>query len=92
MNTIHDQYQYQIDLIVDYDRHKKTNLLDTLETYLEFGGNVTKTSSHLDVHRNTLLQRLERLQKLCKLALEKCQHRLPLLVALKIHKLRTSIG
>ncbi|MBV9257704.1 MAG: helix-turn-helix domain-containing protein [Ktedonobacteraceae bacterium] len=90
MDTLHDQYQNQIDLIVDYDRRKKTNLLDTLETYLECGGNVAKTSSHLDVHRNTLLQRLERLQKLCKLDLEQCQHRLPLLVALKIYKLRTS--
>ena len=92
MDTLHDQYQDQIDLIVDYDRRKKANLLDTLETYLECGGNVAKTSSHLDIHRNTLLQRLEWLQKLCNLDLEQCQHRLPLLVALKIHKLRTPVG
>ena len=69
-----------------------TNLLDTVEMYLECGGNVAKTSSHLDVHRNTLLQHLERLQKLCKLDLEHCQHRLPLLMALKIYKLRVGVG
>ena len=88
-DTLSDQYQKQIALIVDYDRRKKTNLLETLEIYLECGGNVAKTSSLLDVHRNTLLQRLERLQKLCDLDLEQCQHRLPLLIALKVHKLRT---
>jgi sugar diacid utilization regulator len=88
-DTLSDQYQKQIDLIVGYDLRKKTNLLETLETYLECGGNVAKTSSLLDVHRNTLLQRLERLQKLCDLDLEQCQYRLPLLIALKVHRLRT---
>jgi sugar diacid utilization regulator len=88
-DTLSDQYQKQIDLIVGYDRRKKTNLLETLEIYLECGGNVAKTSSLLDVHRNTLLQRLERLQKLCDLDLEQCQYRLPLLIALKVHSLRT---
>ncbi len=88
-DTLHDHYQKQIDLIVEYDRRKRTNLLETLEIYLECGGNVAKTSSQLEVHRNTLLQRLERLQKLCSLDLELCQHRLPLLIALKVHRLRT---
>src|SRR6266496_3591387 len=88
-DTLHDQYQNQIDLIVEYDRRKRTNLLETLEIYIECGGNVAKTSGQLDVHRNTLLQRLERLQKLCNLDLEQCQHRLPLLIALKVHRLRT---
>jgi DNA-binding PucR family transcriptional regulator len=86
---LHDQYQKQIDLIVDYERRKRTNLLETLEIYLECGGNVAKTSGQLDVHRNTLLQRIERLQKLCELDLEQCQHRLPLLIALKVYRLRT---
>ncbi len=88
-DTLRDQYQDTIDVIIEYDRRKKTNLLDTLETYLECGGNIARTSSQLDVHRNTLLQRLERLQKLSFLDLEQLQHRLPLLVALKIYHLRT---
>jgi sugar diacid utilization regulator len=88
-DTLRDQYQEQIAIIVEYDRRKKTNLLDTLEIYLECGGNIAKTSSHLDVHRNTLLQRLDRIQKLCPLDLEHLQIRFPLLVALKVHRLRT---
>ncbi len=87
-DTLRDQYQDTIDVIIEYDRRKKTNLLDTLETYLECGGNIARTSSLLDVHRNTLLQRIERLQKLSFLNLEQLQHRLPLLVALKVYHLR----
>lgn len=91
-DTLRDQYQEQIATIVEYDRRKKTNLLDTLEIYLECGGNVAKTSSYLDVHRNTLLQRLDRLQKLCALDLERLRNRFPLLAALKVHRLRTHGG
>ncbi len=88
-DTLRDQYQEQISSIVEYDRRKRTNLLDTLEIYLECGGNIAKTSNHLDVHRNTLLQRLDRIQKLCSLDLEHVQVRFPLLLALKVHRLRT---
>lgn len=88
-DTLRDQYQEQISSIVEYDRRKRTNLLDTLETYLECGGNIAKTSTHLDVHRNTLLQRLDRIQKLCSLDLEHTHVRFPLLLALKVHRLRT---
>jgi sugar diacid utilization regulator len=88
-DTLCDRYLEQVALIVEYDQRKKANLLDTLEMYLECGGNMAKTSSLLDVHRNTLLQRIDRLQKLCMLDLESVPNRLPLLVAIKVHKMRT---
>jgi sugar diacid utilization regulator len=88
-DTLCDQYLDQVALIVEYDQRKKANLLDTLEMYLECGGNMAKTSSLLDVHRNTLLQRIDRLQKLCVLDLELVPNRLPLLIAIKVHKMRT---
>lgn len=91
-NPLCDQYQDQIASIVEYDRRKKTNLLDTLETYLECGSNVAKTSIKLELHRNTLLQRLERLQKLSALDVEHGQSRLALLLAIKVHKLRSRCG
>lgn len=90
--TLRDAYQDHIDIIVEYDKRKRANLLDTLEIYLEYGGNVARTAQHLDVHRNTLLQRLDRLQKLCALDLEQRQHRLPLLLALKVYRLRSHNG
>ncbi|HLG60804.1 MAG TPA: helix-turn-helix domain-containing protein [Ktedonosporobacter sp.] len=87
-DMLSDQYQEQVSAIVEYDQRKKTNLLDTLEMYLECGGHIAKASSHIDIHRNTLLQRLERLQKLCTIDLEELRHRLPLLIAIKIYRLR----
>ncbi len=87
-DTLRDQFQDQVTSIVEYDQRKKANLLETLEMYLECGGNMAKTSSQLAIHRNTLLQRIDRLHKLCVIDLELVSNRLPLLVAIKVHKLR----
>ncbi|HET9920832.1 MAG TPA: helix-turn-helix domain-containing protein [Ktedonobacteraceae bacterium] len=87
-DTLHDEYQRQIHSIADYDQRKSTHLLETLEAYLECGGNAAKVYSQLNIHRNTMLQRMERLQALCSIDLEEHEHRLPLLVALKVYKLR----
>ncbi|GCE31056.1 hypothetical protein KDA_65400 [Dictyobacter alpinus] len=83
-----DQYQDCILAVLRYDLRKKTNLLDTLEVYLECGGNIAKTACTLDVHRNTLLQRISRIQKLCALDIDHMPYRLPLLMALKVYRLR----
>lgn len=87
-DTLRDEYQQQILSIADYDQRKGTHLLETLEVYLESGGNTARTYNQLHIHRNTMLQRMERLQALCTIDLEALEHRLPLLVALKVYKLR----
>ncbi len=88
MDDLRDVYQDQIAHIDSYDRRKNTDLLDTLETYLECAGNLTKTSERLFVHRNTLIQRLERLQSLCDIDLQERSNWLTLQVAIKVYKLR----
>ncbi len=88
-NNLHDSYLEQIATIARYDKgHKRAELLDTLELYLEHGGNIKDTSEQLGVHRNTLTQRIERLQSLCTVNIEQYYNRLPLLAAIKIHRLR----
>lgn len=88
MDDLRDVYQDQVARIVHYDRRKNTDLLTTLETYLECAGNLTKTSERLFVHRNTLIQRLERLQSLCNIDLQDRSNWLTLQVAIKVYKLR----
>ena len=88
-DTLHDDYQRLVLAIAEYDQRKSAHLLDTLETYLECGGNATRTYTLLKIHRNTMQQRMERLQSLCTIDLEMHEHWLPLLVALKVYKLRT---
>jgi GAF domain-containing protein len=90
MDDLRDVYQDQIAHIDSYDQRKNTDLLDTLETYLECAGNLTKTSEKLFVHRNTLIQRLERLQSLCDIDLQERGNWLTLQVAIKVYKLRSS--
>ncbi|HLI05582.1 MAG TPA: GAF domain-containing protein [Ktedonobacteraceae bacterium] len=90
MDDLRDAYQDQVARIYNYDRRKGTDLLDTLETYLECAGNLTKTSSRLFVHRNTLIQRLERLQSLCEIDLQERSNWLTLQVAIKVFKLRSN--
>jgi GAF domain-containing protein len=90
MDDLRDVYQDQVARIANYDRRKGTDLLDTLETYLECAGNLTKTSNRLFVHRNTLIQRLERLQSLCDIDLQERSNWLTLQVAIKVFKLRSN--
>ncbi len=86
-----DQYQKQIALIQKYDdEHKNTHLLPTLEIYLECGTSIGEASRLLGIHRNTLLQRLERLKTVCNLDLKQHVHWLPLQIALKLHKLSSA--
>lgn len=91
MDDLRDMYQDQVAHIAAYDQRKGTELLVTLETYLECAGNLTRTSSRLFVHRNTLIQRLERLQSLCnEIDLQERSNWLTLQVAIKVYKLRTN--
>ncbi|MHB8597191.1 MAG: GAF domain-containing protein [Ktedonobacteraceae bacterium] len=90
MDDLRDMYQDQVAHIANYDRRKGTDLLDTLEIYLECAGNLTKTSHRLFVHRNTLIQRLDRLQSLCEIDLQERANWLTLQVAIKVYKLRAS--
>ena len=90
MDDLPDIYQTQIESISSYDQRKGTDLLTTLETYLECAGNLTRTSERLFVHRNTLIQRLERLQSLCTVKLQERSNWLTLQVAIKVYRLRSS--
>ena len=90
MDDLRDMYQDQVARIANYDKRKGTDLLDTMETYLECAGNLTKASNRLFVHRNTLIQRLERLQSLCDIDLQERSNWLTLQVAIKVFKLRSS--
>ncbi|HEY7415438.1 MAG TPA: helix-turn-helix domain-containing protein, partial [Ktedonobacteraceae bacterium] len=88
MDDLRDVYQEQVARIDRYDKRKNTDLLATLEMYLECAGNLTKTSERLFVHRNTLIQRLERLQALCDIDIQDRGNWLTLQVAIKVYRLR----
>ncbi|MFL5870906.1 MAG: PucR family transcriptional regulator [Solirubrobacterales bacterium] len=48
-----------------YDEQYETELVRTIEAYLENDGNVTPTAEQLFTHRHTIRYRLERVKELC---------------------------
>jgi sugar diacid utilization regulator len=87
-----DLYLEQVDTIARYDSaHKRAEMFNTLEVYLEHWGNIKEVSERLGVHRNTITQRLERIQSLCSIDLDQFSNRLPLQVAMLVHRLRSQL-
>lgn len=86
-----DACQQRLGHLVDYDRRRGTQLLDTLERYLDHRGNVMGTSRALFIHANTLRQRLDRIQRESGIDLEH-EDWLSLAVATKVVKLARMRG
>ncbi len=58
-------YSETVEPLVAYDEQYETELLTTVETYLENDGNVAATAQQLYTHRHTIRYRLERARELC---------------------------
>lgn len=83
-------YMQRIRILTTYDRERNTELLKTLEAYLDRGGSLVDTAQSLYIHRNTLLHRLERIRELCGIDLRDPWHQLNLHVAVKAYRLHRS--
>jgi GAF domain-containing protein len=73
--------------LADYDRERRTQLLDTLERYLRDRRSIATTARALYVHPNTLRQRLNRIEELSGLDLAN-EDLLSLELAVKLARLR----
>jgi sugar diacid utilization regulator len=60
-------YAETVEPLVAYDEQYETDLVTTLETYLDADGNVAGTAQRLFTHRHTVRYRLERVRELCGL-------------------------
>jgi sugar diacid utilization regulator len=58
-------YSETVEPLVAYDEQYETELVTTVETYLENDGNVAATAEQLFTHRHTIRYRLERARELC---------------------------
>lgn len=63
------------------------DLIQTLETYFENKSNLSQTAEALFIHRNTLLYRMERIQEILNLDLDRPTTRLAVQLALYIHRM-----
>lgn len=73
--------------LLDYDQERDAELVKTLEAFLENSGNLAETARALNLHRNSLIYRLERLARVAGVDLESAEERLNLAVAIRIGRL-----
>ncbi len=84
-------YDESLRLLVDHDDRKQGDLVRTLTGFFEANGNLAKAATDLDVHRNTLVYRLERISELTGLDLNDADNRLILHLALKIQRVLATL-
>ncbi len=84
-------YDESLRPLVDHDDRKHGDLIRTLTGFFEANGNLAKAAIDLDVHRNTLVYRLERISELTGLDLNDADNRLILHLALKIQRVLATI-
>jgi DNA-binding PucR family transcriptional regulator len=65
-----EPFQSQIEPLQEHDRMRRSDLVLTLKTYFAAGGNASEAADRLFLHRNSMLYRLERIQKLTGLDLK----------------------
>jgi len=85
-----NRYQAMISKLADHDAQRGSELLKTLESYLDFGLNVKETARRLSLHRNTLHQRLNKIENLLEIDFQQPLTYLNLHIAIKDMRLNTS--
>ncbi|WP_099203295.1 helix-turn-helix domain-containing protein [Miniphocaeibacter massiliensis] len=74
----------ELKTVMDHDKNKKTELLKTLYFYLIEERSLIKASKQLDVHRNSIVYRINKLNELVDLDLEDSKSRYNILIALEL--------
>ncbi len=69
--------------LIEYDEQQHSDLLVTLRVYFDNNGNTARTAAKLNIHRNTLAYRLNRIAEITRLDLDDADVRLNLQLALK---------
>lgn len=84
-------YSQSLRVLVEHDERKGGDLVRTLNGFFEANGNLAKAAVDLDVHRNTLVYRLEQVARLTGLDLNQADNRLILHLALKIQRVLATL-
>jgi len=86
-----DFYQETLGVLVEHDERKQSDFIRTLSGFFESNGNLAKAANDLDIHRNTLVYRLDRISDLTGLDMDDSDNRLILHLALKIQRVMATV-
>jgi PucR family transcriptional regulator, purine catabolism regulatory protein len=85
-------YARHLQRLVDHDRMHGTQLVLTLDVFLQHDGNGVQAAQQLYIHRHTLKYRLQRIAEICGLDLDDPLSKLNLRAALLLHHMRAIYG
>ncbi|MEH7009530.1 PucR family transcriptional regulator [Neobacillus niacini] len=79
---------YSLKKLQEYDKKNNTDLVETLEVYLNKDSNVHEAAHALNVHTNTLNYRLKRISEIAEINLKDPNQKITLFLDLKLEKFR----
>ncbi len=91
-HSVTDYITQTIGPVIDYDTHRFTNLVQTLEAYFESGSSPTYAAEALHVHPNTVSRRLERMTALLGDDWQEPARALEVQLALRLHRTKDTLG
>lgn len=87
-----DDFVHRIlDPVIDYDKERGTDLLDTLWAFFDCDRSVARTAERLYIHANTVYQRFDRVSQLLGSGWRSADDALQLHLALKLHRIGTDV-
>ena len=79
--------QELLEALLSHDRAKKTDFINTLDTYLRCNCNLKEASAQLFIHYNTLRYRITKIEEILSMDLNASEVRLNLQIALRMLKM-----
>jgi len=83
---LHALYEETLGTLIAYDRDNNADLISTLTAFFDANGSPKEAAERLQVHRNTVLYRLDRIRDITHYDLEDAALRLRLHLALCVHQ------
>ncbi|MEK3807343.1 PucR family transcriptional regulator [Metabacillus sp. SLBN-84] len=93
LDLLHEKQQkegfvhYSLRRLKEYDQVHHTDLVETLETYLDKDSNVNEAAKALNVHVNTLGYRMKRISQIAELDLRNPNQKITIYLSLKLDKM-----
>lgn len=89
LNVIYENHYENpaLEKLIDYDATNHTQLVETLEVFLNKDSNINETARELHIHSNTLTYRLKRISEIGEIDLKNPNQKMTLYLDIKIRKL-----
>lgn len=89
-NALSDYIPHSLRRLLDYNKNKRDQLIETLDMYLQSQQNISRTADRLYVHYKTVTYRLDKIKDITQMDYEDANEMLSVQVGLKILEINKS--